>query len=65
MVQVAPVVVDHAGAVGRRDEELFDVGGSGEAQDGAAAEAEWATEYDACMGECSDIHTSCPEAHQP
>ncbi|GAA1274557.1 hypothetical protein GCM10009646_71800 [Streptomyces aureus] len=29
------------GAVGCRDEELVDIGGPGEAQDGAAAEAEF------------------------
>lgn len=40
-MRVEPVVVDHAGAVGCRDEELLDLGGPGEAQDGAAAEAEF------------------------
>ncbi|WP_316785002.1 hypothetical protein [Streptomyces sasae] len=40
MMQVEAVVVNLARAVGRRDEKLLDIGGPGEAQDGAAAEAE-------------------------
>lgn len=40
VMQIEPVVVDHARAVGCRDEKLLDIGGPREAQDGAAAEAE-------------------------
>ncbi|MFG3019437.1 hypothetical protein ACGFZQ_12975 [Streptomyces sp. NPDC048254] len=38
--QEGPVVVDHARTVGHRGKELLDIGGPGEAQDGATAEAE-------------------------
>ncbi|MEU5590990.1 hypothetical protein [Streptomyces chrestomyceticus] len=41
MVQVEPVVVDLARAVDRPGQKLFDPGGPGEAQNGAAAETEF------------------------
>jgi len=41
MMQMEPVVVDQAGALVRCDEEFFDTGGSGETQNGAAAEVEF------------------------
>ncbi|MDX3452084.1 hypothetical protein PV396_09020 [Streptomyces sp. ME02-8801-2C] len=40
-MQIEPVVVDHARAVGCRDEKLLDIGGPGEACDGASTEAEF------------------------
>ncbi|MWA08121.1 hypothetical protein [Streptomyces sp. BA2] len=44
VMQIEAVVVDHAGAVGGRDEKFIDVSGLGETNHGAAAEAEFASD---------------------
>ncbi|MEU8975301.1 hypothetical protein AB0D11_39780 [Streptomyces monashensis] len=42
VTRMEPVVVDHARAVGCRDEKLLGIGGPGESQDGATAERQFA-----------------------